>query len=156
MKRIFFQLLVVLTSLLMCSSLRGDSSKDPIYTKDVILSGTVGLHVSDGVQIPAKGRFKLAVILYQREGVAGASMRIKGEAKLCDEAGRVLGQKTVEQNTAPNQTRLDVWIFEAKELTGVGQKRLELVLTSDGGELQRQYVRAIVFIIPENKRGFLD
>lgn len=149
----------VTATLLMCSACRGDSassSKEPIFTKELLLSETAEVRVNEPLQVPSLGKYKLAVILYQKDATQGSAIRITGEVKMLDAKGAVLGKKLIAENTMPNQTRLDLWIFDAKEVGGPGQKRLEILLSSEGSGIQKQYTKAVVYIAPERKRGFWD
>jgi hypothetical protein len=152
------QIFAVIATLLMCSACRGDSSssKESIFTKEMLLADSVEVRVSEVFQVPAPGKYKLAVILYQKNAMKGSAMRITGEIKMLDSSGAILGNKMIAETTMANQTRLDLWTFDAKGVGGVGQKRLEILLSSEGAELQKQYTKAIVYIAPERKRGFLD
>ncbi len=153
------RIFAVTAALLMCSACRGDSaslSKEPIFAKELFLSESTEVRVNEPLQVPALGKYKLAVILYQRSATQGSAIRITGEIKILNSKGAVLGKKLIAENTMPNQTRLDLWIFDAKEVGGAGPKRLEIVLSSEGSEILKQYTKAVIYIAPERKRGFWD
>jgi hypothetical protein len=152
------KLLAGLASLLMCSACRDNlpSSKEPIFTKEMLLSDEGDVCVNESFRILASEKYKLAVILYQKNAVQGSSMQIAGNIKILDSNGAILGDKMITEIIVANQTRLDLWIFDAKEVGGVGQKRLEIRMLSEDTQLQKQYTKMVVYITPERKRWFWD
>ncbi len=143
--------------LFMCFSCHGDgSSKAQIFRKEILLIDTTEIRVNDVFQIPARGKYVLSVDLYQKTPTHGSPMQVAGEVKIFDTSGTVLGMKVINQGMRANQVGLDLWIFDAKELGGAGARRLEILVSGEGTGLHEQYTRAVVYIIPKHKRGFLD